>query len=229
MSDDYFDDLLDSLYDDWVDHVASTPLLPHNRSPNQTIQTALQLNNQLVTNVLNIRRHFETSATYTPPPVYTNWSTQILRSSATNQEDLFPTNHYHQQQQQERPRTRRQPVMDTENMFRVFENLIDNIIETYANSANETTGQELEDVKVTLTAEQFEKLHTVPLDDATKAVHSQDICNICMEGFNEGHLTQLPCKHFFHKDCVHLWLCQEKVSCPVCRADVRDAIHSGLK
>ena len=34
----------------------------------------------------------------------------------------------------------------------------------------------------------------------------------------------LDCKHIFHRRCIKHWLLQEKVTCPVCRKDVREMI-----
>lgn len=82
----------------------------------------------------------------------------------------------------------------------------------------------LEDVKVTLTNDQFDKLDRIPLHNC-----SEQTCHICMDEFEELSSTsksktqaiKLPCSHIFHEDCIKQWLCKEKVTCPVCRADVR--------
>ena len=43
-------------------------------------------------------------------------------------------------------------------------------------------------------------------------------CTICMDDYQEGEsLKQLPCKHFFHPDCINSWLLQ-KNTCPLCRS-----------
>ncbi|CAH9082924.1 unnamed protein product [Cuscuta epithymum] len=42
-------------------------------------------------------------------------------------------------------------------------------------------------------------------------------CSICMDEFELGTgASQLPCKHFFHKDCIAPWLDRSK-TCPLCR------------
>ncbi|NXG43635.1 PJA2 ligase, partial [Psilopogon haemacephalus] len=42
-------------------------------------------------------------------------------------------------------------------------------------------------------------------------------CVICYNEYVEGEIiTQLPCRHVFHRSCVTLWL-QESGTCPVCR------------
>jgi hypothetical protein len=79
--------------------------------------------------------------------------------------------------------------------------------------------REMEDVKVTLDKDLF---HLLPV---VKTSTSKE-CSICMEQYSEGEdRTLLPCKHDFHPRCIHEWLCHHAVSCPVCRADVRDQIE----
>ncbi|NXS21226.1 PJA2 ligase, partial [Mystacornis crossleyi] len=54
----------------------------------------------------------------------------------------------------------------------------------------------------------------------------EQCCTICCSEYVEGEIiTELPCRHLFHKPCVTLWL-QRSGTCPVCRhvlAPVRPA------
>lgn len=46
----------------------------------------------------------------------------------------------------------------------------------------------------------------------------EQTCSICLESFKSGELlTELPCRHFFHVDCVALWF-QRSTRCPLCRS-----------
>jgi hypothetical protein len=47
-----------------------------------------------------------------------------------------------------------------------------------------------------------------------------DTCTVCQEEY-AGHDTimQLPCKHWFHQECISTWLHESKM-CPVCMAEV---------
>ncbi|NWT14477.1 PJA2 ligase, partial [Vireo altiloquus] len=45
----------------------------------------------------------------------------------------------------------------------------------------------------------------------------EQCCTICCSEYMEGEIvTELPCRHLFHKPCVTLWL-QRSGTCPVCR------------
>jgi hypothetical protein len=45
-----------------------------------------------------------------------------------------------------------------------------------------------------------------------------DECAVCKEKYT-SEATSLPCKHYFHKDCIKPWL-QRHNSCPMCRQAV---------
>ena len=46
-------------------------------------------------------------------------------------------------------------------------------------------------------------------------------CSICQDDFNESSdsVIQLPCQHYFHKNCILPWL-QTAHTCPSCRASI---------
>lgn len=45
-------------------------------------------------------------------------------------------------------------------------------------------------------------------------------CSICMDSVEIGtQVTELPCKHWFHEDCVAVWL-REHDTCPQCRRGI---------
>lgn len=79
-----------------------------------------------------------------------------------------------------------------------------------------------EDVKVTLTKEQFKKLDNQIISEENT---DNKQCNICMDEYKIGDkIINLDCTHIFHRRCIKHWLLQEKVTCPVCRKDVREMI-----
>lgn len=47
-----------------------------------------------------------------------------------------------------------------------------------------------------------------------------NLCVICRYDIEDGvYLLTLPCKHFYHSDCIKSWL-QIQKNCPICNAEV---------
>lgn len=68
------------------------------------------------------------------------------------------------------------------------------------------------------------------INDATSVVEKMptamattddDVCSICLVGFQGGAATpkQPPCGHVYHQICLVTWLCSSK-SCPLCRRTI---------
>jgi hypothetical protein len=80
-----------------------------------------------------------------------------------------------------------------------------------------------EDVKVTISQNDFDKLKDLLLNDNNIDDYKEKICNICLDNYNiNDKLKILPCNHYFHENCIHTWLCNTKVNCPICRKDIRE-------
>jgi hypothetical protein len=78
--------------------------------------------------------------------------------------------------------------------------------------------QNLEDVKITLSPQEFEKLERIEVGD----IDLNNKCHICLEDFVlKDCLVKLNCKHMFHEMCIGEWLQNRNVRCPVCRSDSR--------
>ncbi|XP_045816238.1 probable E3 ubiquitin-protein ligase XERICO [Trifolium pratense] len=44
-------------------------------------------------------------------------------------------------------------------------------------------------------------------------------CCVCLSGFEATQeVSELPCKHFFHRGCLDKWFDNKHSSCPLCRS-----------
>jgi hypothetical protein len=65
---------------------------------------------------------------------------------------------------------------------------------------------------------------TTPTASATAVTDDNDVdtCAICIEDFENGdQLRLLPCKHWYHVECIDPWLTTKSSSCPLCKTDCR--------
>lgn len=66
----------------------------------------------------------------------------------------------------------------------------------------------------------IERLEKKKLDAQMMGSDDKAECTICIDEIHLGdEVTVLPCKHWFHGDCVVLWL-KEHNTCPICRHPV---------
>lgn len=98
---------------------------------------------------------------------------------------------------------------------------------TNFNQFMEQNLNDLEDVKVTLSEDEFNKLKIV--NDETLIENKQ--CNICLEELtkdelNDDKLLQLKCQHIYHNDCIKEWLLKQSTKCPTCRTCCRTSTNS---
>ena len=90
----------------------------------------------------------------------------------------------------------------------------------------------LENVKVTLTTEQFQSLIILNSTNSNSPeillLHRKPICTICQDDLQLSDNLRLPCHHWhiFHKTCIRRWLTEYSVKCPICKTDIRDLIKS---
>lgn len=54
-------------------------------------------------------------------------------------------------------------------------------------------------------------------------------CSVCQEETDDYFV--LPCKHKYHKDCIHTWVSRGNHTCPLCRApiELRTRLELGIK
>ncbi|KAF5008792.1 hypothetical protein FDECE_4947 [Fusarium decemcellulare] len=77
------------------------------------------------------------------------------------------------------------------------------------------------------TEEALRNLERKPVDKEMLGPEGKAECTICIDEMKEGDMaTFLPCKHWFHEDCVVLWL-KEHNTCPICRTPIEKNDRSG--
>lgn len=66
-------------------------------------------------------------------------------------------------------------------------------------------------------------IHSLPkkiVDKEMLGVEGKAECSICMDAVELGsEVTELPCKHWFHGECIEMWLKQHN-TCPHCRRGI---------
>lgn len=100
-------------------------------------------------------------------------------------------------------------------LFTNFNDFIEEQLQNYG---------DLEDVKVTLSEEEFNKLDT----NVDESLLNDNLpCNICLEEVKkEDSLVKLKCNHIYHKDCIKEWLTKQSTKCPNCRFCCRDEVKT---
>jgi len=72
------------------------------------------------------------------------------------------------------------------------------------------------------TEDALSKLQRKMVDKEMLGPDGKTECTICIDDFNEGdEATVLPCKHWFHDQCVVMWL-KEHNTCPICRTPIEE-------
>ena len=181
---------------------------PFTTSRFSEFEETIQLNQQIINNIYNIRRHLEYSDYDTSP--FRQDESPTDSSGIVN--DIYPLNYENN-------------IDNFNNNFNIDtfnNNFINDLFNIFNQTINENIEQEFEDVKVTLTPEQFSQLKCEKISNDNVDRYCNKPCNICMDNYNvDEEITFLVCNHYFHTDCIKHWLCNEKVTCPVCRKDNR--------
>ena len=73
----------------------------------------------------------------------------------------------------------------------------------------------------------IERLEKKKADDNMLGPEGKAECTICIEELHKGdEVTVLPCSHWFHGECVVLWLIEHN-TCPICRAPIEERNGQG--
>ena len=91
------------------------------------------------------------------------------------------------------------------------------ILNSLSETATTSSG-EMIDVPVTLNEDLLNKIQV-------RYMYDVQPCSICLDEIKNEYAKELPCKHLFHTHCIDNWLLNEKVTCPMCRIDMREHIN----
>jgi hypothetical protein len=242
-------DRLEELYENFIDRIINDYPLTTNRSSDY--DDAININQQIINRISNIRRYL-TDAEHTSQD--DTFDDDVVRRQGTSfTEDTFDDDvvrrqgtfddiveswngeYVNDEYINNIEYVTEDLTLDnmlTENTSRDFEDFTEannHIIDTLFNYVVNTTFSdftytdlnELNDVKITLSKEQFDKFEKMDVSDSDKLTN----CSICMDNYelNEKMII-LKCNHTYHEKCIENWLCNQKVTCPICRKDTREML-----
>lgn len=226
MNNNNLDDFLNELYENWIDTVIENVPLVENYNHNfnryhfinnglhiynnRYVSTRVPTNEEDTLDILNFIRNRSTPERNTNSNTYSN----IIGSERNRNLNINMMNNFRELISERR--------IQNENNTETPE--ISNLLtDLFGNIFNYISEPLFEDVKVTISEENFNKLKTIHIKEENKNEYTEKDCNICLESFNiDNELKILPCNHFFHTECIKEWLCNEKINCPICRKDIRD-------
>lgn len=95
-------------------------------------------------------------------------------------------------------------------------NIYNQLVNMLSDAMNNYQPPDLVDVVSTLAEEEYDKINNYEQKDK-----SDICCSICMSEPESGEMvSELPCHHIFHKECIYTYLKEYHHICPVCRAEV---------
>lgn len=69
----------------------------------------------------------------------------------------------------------------------------------------------------------IDSLERKRIDETMLGPEGKAECTICIESMHKGdEVLVLPCKHWFHGECVTMWL-KEHNTCPICRTPIEES------
>jgi len=78
-----------------------------------------------------------------------------------------------------------------------------------------------QDVRTTLQEDEMDKIKKYKSDKTL-----EEKCSVCMTYIKtEQEVSELPCKHEFHSECIEPWLKEYNYKCPICRKEVGKPKH----
>lgn len=237
------EDFFEDFYEAWVDRIVnSRPLSSFTNNRTRTnVQEILQINQNIINHFSELQRYLTTNEM---PNDNFNRNNQNANTNNQNRNrysdvmEIREDENFTIENEFRRPREQqndnydininngfgsnfqyRHPMVEWDSY--PVNNLINNLFGLFFDSQFVPIDN-FEDVKVTINQNDINKFKTVKLDDNNIVNYKDEMCNICIDNYSNGNdIIYLPCEHYFHESCIKKWLCNEKVTCPTCRKDVR--------
>ena len=105
------------------------------------------------------------------------------------------------------------------NLTNIFNSINDvsanSFLQSFLDIMNLQQQQNMEDVRATLSEDGEKEIKHYKLKEKIDGT-----CSVCMmELEKDQEVSELKCKHVFHKDCIMKWLKEYNYKCPICRAE----------
>jgi hypothetical protein len=198
-----FNQDIDELFNTFIENVNSLPLYELDENyeyENNENDIGFMLNQNIINNAYTLRRSLDLRNPLNLNPILNTRQNEDFVSESFNYLDTLLNT-----QISNSPET----IMSS--LFNNFNTFMDEQLRVE---------EELQDVKVTLTNEQFSKLNSTILD---KSVLKNQQCSICLEDLTlTNSLIILQCTHIYHKNCLKQWVTNNSTKCCVCRFDIRN-------
>ena len=112
----------------------------------------------------------------------------------------------------------KEDIEEDMNIIRTIIRIQLNILNNLNNFMNLLIINELEDVRLTITQEELDK---IPLLDFSEIKTDEKICSICLDEFDkDSKIRKIDCTHLFHSECIDKWLLENNYKCPICRKSI---------
>lgn len=206
-------------------HIRNNPIIQRHNNERILTQTQIERKNMLMeerNNTINRIREIERKYNFN--------TTQNNNTSLTNVVNLI---------------NRTVGLINIHDIFNEYSHLVNSsITQLNENLNNQNISENMEDVKIVMSDQEFESLDDIKYIDYINNIRPNDIieldiedesdnqydikerdsCSICTDEFeNNSIITKLPtCTHFFHKGCIKRWLTECKNKCPLCNTKVSE-------
>ncbi|XP_020212853.1 probable E3 ubiquitin-protein ligase XERICO [Cajanus cajan] len=110
-------------------------------------------------------------------------------------------------------------VMNTVVSVAVLKNMFRSMLQVVAGTGTGTTSSSYSpNIQQDCSCSHPRRVSITHYDSLCHAVPLVECC-VCLSAFEANQeVSQLPCKHFFHRGCLDKWFRNKHATCPLCRS-----------